>query len=317
MNGRRLTYGLVLIGSIALHLAYGQYGSLYILLFVLALPILSLLCSLPAILSAEVELTGGESVRRGRPAVILVKVRCRRYIAPEAWKIRIERQNLFLDPHKERVQVRVHGACEKKVELHADTERLGTVAYRIRSACVCDYLGIFAIPVKRIGAVSLTVLPNAQRPVPMPELVEPSERVMKPKPIGFSEDHELRPYREGDAVNLIHWKLTEKTDTTIVREPQELIRKNTVLCMDVYADYALQQSALEQLCCLADLLNENDIPFVLQYGLNSVKIEGDGDFARFLKGFLSDRLHAESTQPVRTGNDTLVYRIEPQKEAQP
>jgi Uncharacterized conserved protein (some members contain a von Willebrand factor type A (vWA) domain) len=158
------------------------------------------------------------------------------------------------------------------------------------------------------------VLPNAQPPIPTPELIIPSERVMKPKPIGFSEEHELRPYREGDAVNLIHWKLTEKTGTTIVREPQELVRKNIVLCMDTYADYAAQQSALEQLCYLADRLNANQIPFVLHYGLKNVTIDGDGDFDRFLRAFLSGRTQQQSVQPIVTGNDTLLYHIVPRKE---
>lgn len=317
MKGRRVIYGLLLLGTAALHLAYGQYVSLYILLFVLALPVLSILLSLPAILTSRTELSGGESVRRGRSAKIRLKVECRFYFPPEVWKLKIERQNLFLDPKPVREKLKLYGTRSRTAELDADTERLGTVVYRIRSARVCDYLGIFAIPVRKNGAVSLTVLPNAQRPVPTPELVEPSERVMRPKPIGFSEEHELRPYREGDAVNLIHWKLTEKTGTTIVREPQELIRKNIVLCMDTYTDYADQQSTLEQLCFLADQLNENRIPFVLYYGLNNVTIDGEGDFDRFLRAFLSGKAQKQSVQPIRTGNDTLVYRIVPQKEARP
>ncbi len=317
MKGRRVIYGLLLLATLALHLAYGQYGSLYILLFVLGLPVLSLLLSLPAILTARVELTGGESVRRGRPAKIRLKVNCRFYFPPEVWKLKLEHRNLFLDPKPVREMVKMYGTREKTAELDANTERLGTVVYRFRSARVCDYLGIFAIPVKRTGAVSLTVLPNAQRPVPTPELVEPSERIVRPKPLGFSEEHELRPYREGDAINLIHWKLTEKTGATIVREPQELVRRNIVLCMDTYSDYEEQQSVLEQLCFLADLLNENGIPFVLHYGLNNVTIDGDGAFDRFLRAFLSGQTHAQAVQPVRTGNDTLIYRIVPQKEAQP
>ena len=43
--------------------------------------------------------------------------------------------------------------------------------------------------------------------------------VLKPKyGGGFAEDHDLRPYRPGDTVNSIHWKLTSKMDEPIVRE---------------------------------------------------------------------------------------------------
>ena len=314
MLGRRLTYGALLIGTAALHLAYGQYVTFYILLFLLLLPVFSLLISLPAILTSRADLVGGADVQRGRETVVLLKTRCRFFLPPEAWKIKLERRNLFLDKRPTREKIRLFGGKSREERFVPDTSRLGTIRYRIRSARVCDYLGLFAIPIRRGGAVVMTVFPNAEAPVPMPQLVEPSDRVLKPKPLGFSEEHELRPYREGDAVNLIHWKLTEKTDTPIVREPQELIRKRIVLSMDLYGAYPAQQSVLEQLRCLADTLNGSKVPFLLYYGLRNVRIEGNGDFERFLRAFLSAQIRDEAAQPVNAGNDTIVYRIVPKKE---
>ena len=133
----------------------------------------------------------------------------------------------------------------------------------------------------------------------------------------FSEIYSLRGYEPGDDVKRIHWKLTEKMDSPIVREPQEQARKNIVLCMDLYDDYEAQENVLEQLRCLADLLNENKIPFMLRYGLKTAIIDGDGDFERFLKSFLSEPNKAEKAQPVVPGSDTLVYCIRPGKEVRP
>ena len=317
MTGRRLTYGAVLLGTAALHIACGQYVTFYILLFVIVLPFLSLLVSLPAILKSHAELAGGTDVQRGRASKVRLELGCGSFLPPETWKVKIEYRNLFLDRRPIREKIRLYGAKSRTEIFVPDTERLGTISYRIRSARACDYLGIFAIPIKRSGVVALTVMPNTEQPVPMPELVESSERILKPKPIGFSEEHELRPYREGDAVNLIHWKLTEKMDAPIVREPQEQARKNIVLSMDLYDSYEAQQSVLEQLRCLADILNENKIPFMLRYGLRSVFIDGQGDFERFLHSLLSEPSRAEQAQAVAAGTDTLVYRILPRKEAQP
>jgi uncharacterized protein (DUF58 family) len=314
MSGRRFVYAALIIGAGALHFAYGQYVTFYILLFLLSLPVLSLLISLPAILTSRADLSGGADVRRGRTSVVRLKLRCGFFLPPEAWKLKIERQNLFLEPRPARTKTRLYGGRDREEAVASETGKLGAVLYRIRSARVCDYLGLFAIPIRRGGAIVMTVFPNEEAPVPMPELVEPSDRVMKPKPLGFSEEHELRPYREGDAVNLIHWKLTEKTDTPIVREPQELFRKKIVICMDRYADYDAQQSALEQLSCLAGRLNGNGVPFLLYYGLSNVKIEGEGDFDRFLRTFLSELIRDEKAQPVIAGNDTIVYRIVPQRQ---
>jgi uncharacterized protein (DUF58 family) len=314
MTGRRLTYGALLFAVCALHLAYGQYVSFYILLFVLLLPVLSLLLSLPAILMSRAELTGGVDVQRGRTSEVTLKVQCRFFLPPEAWKLKVERQNLFLESRPNRTKMRFYAVREKEVKFKPDTGRLGTMTIRIRSARVCDYLGLFSIPIRRGAPVTVTVMPNAEEPVPMPQLVEPSDRIMKPKPIGFSEEHELRPYREGDAINLIHWKLTEKMDAPIVREPQELMRKNIVLCMDRFRDYEREQSVLEQLRCLADVLNENRVPFMLYYGFENTRIEGDGDFEHFLRSYLSGPIRDEKAQSVSAGNDTLVYRIAPKQE---
>ena len=310
---RRATYGAALLAAAALHLAYGQYVTRYILLFLLFLPILSLLMSLPAILSSRAELSGGADVQRGRSCEIRLKVECRFFLPPDRYRLTIEHRNLFLEPRGTRIRVQIPGTRQREEIFSPETGRLGTISYRIRSAYACDYLGLIAIPIKRSGFVALTVLPNAEQPVPMPTLLEDSECIQKPKPIGFSEEHELRPYREGDAVNLIHWKLTEKLDAPIVREPQELVRKKIVLSMDLSTDYPAQQSTLEQLRCLSDQLVEQNIPYLLRYGLRTAHIDGEGDFTRLLKALLSEPAKNEKAQPVVGGTDTLVYRIEPQK----
>ena len=77
-------------------------------------------------------------------------------------------------------------------------------------------LGLFPIPVKKGGSVTVTVLPDKEIPVPEPALIENSAMALRPKPQGFSEEHELRPYRDGDPINHIHWKLSLKMDDYIL-----------------------------------------------------------------------------------------------------
>lgn len=314
MTGRRILYAVLLIGCTAMHFAYGQYVSHYVLLFLLLLPLFSLLISLPAILTSKAELSGGEDVNRTRSAKIRLSVQCGFFLPVELYKIRVEQQNLFTDERPTQQKIRFSGRQKDKLVFEPDTSRLGTVSYRIRSARACDYLGIFAVPIRRSGAVSITVMPDPERPVPEPELVEPSDRILKPKPQGFSEEHELRPYREGDAINLIHWKLSEKFDEPIVREPQILVRKNIVLSADLPAVYEEQQSVMEQLRYLSDRLCENAIPFVLHFGMQTVAIGSNGDLERFLKTVLSEAMREEKAEPVAGGNDTLIYRIVPSRE---
>ena len=314
MAGRRALYIALVLGAAVMHFAYGQYITFYALLLLLCLPVLSLLISLPAMLSARAELRGGEDVERDHACKIRLTVENKWFLPPESLTVRIENQNLFAEKTPTCRKIRFLGVRSGTQTFTPETDRLGTIRYRIRRASVCDYLGLISIPVRRSGAVALTVLPKPEAPVPEPDLLTPSDRILKPKPQGFSEEHELRPYREGDAINLIHWKLSSKYDEPIVREPQELVRRNVVLSVDLPADYRQQQSVLEQLRYLSDALMEQKIPYLLHFGMKTVMIRSNGEYERFIKTVLSEPMRAEAASPVRSGNDTIVYRILPNKE---
>ena len=314
MAGRRVLYIALLLGATVMHFAYGQYTTFYVLLFLLCLPVLSFLISLPAMLSARVELFGGEDVERDHACKIRLSFDNKWFLPPDAWKICIEKQNLFTESEPTNVKIRFLGTSNGTQVFTPDTGVLGTVRYRIKKARICDYLGLISIPIKKSGGVALTVLPKPEAPVPVPELLKLSDQVLKPKRQGFSEEHELRPYREGDAVNLIHWKLSFKYDEPIIREPQEMVRKNIVLCADLPGDYLEQQSVLEQLRYLTDMLTEQKIPILVHFGMQNLVIGSTGEYERFIKTVLSEPMRTEATLPIRSGNDTVVYRILPNKE---
>ena len=66
MGGRRALYLALLIGAAILHFAYGQYVTHYILLFLLIIPVLSVILTLPTAIRARADLIGGADVCRGR-----------------------------------------------------------------------------------------------------------------------------------------------------------------------------------------------------------------------------------------------------------
>lgn len=205
------------------------------------------------------------------------------------------------------------GLSEEEESFSVSTLHCGTVRCSIRSAWAYDYLGFFAFPIKKSNPITFTVLPAPSSPEPMPDLVVSSEQIAKPKPQGFSEEHELRPYREGDSINLIHWKLTSKFDDPIIREPQELIRKNIILAIDLPDSFAQQEDLLDQLLFVSDVLMEKKIPYVLYIGLQNITVRSPGDLDKFLKTFLATPMRKEKTTSIRTGNDTMVYRLTPHK----
>lgn len=313
MTARRITYFALLATAAALHFAYGQYVTNYMLLFLLLAPVLSALLTLPAALTARVRLVGGEDVCRGRESRVRLIVDCRGILPPEAWSITVEARNLFTGSTTASQKVRIGSERSAEQVFSPDTTEIGSIRYRIRRAYVLDYLGLIPIPVKRGGAAAITVFPDEEIPVPEPELVGKSARALRPKPQGFSEEHELRTYREGDPLNLIHWKLSSKYDEYIVREPQEVVRRNVVLVIAPPARYTEHRSVLEQLCYLNGTLAADHIPYLLQYGKTNERIESENDFNDFLRGVLSEPMRIENAQIPEAGSDALIYRIIPGK----
>ena len=312
MKARRITYLALLAVAALLHFAYGQYVTNYMLLFLLLTPVLSVLLSLPAALTARAELVGGGDVCRGRPSRVRLTVMCRGFIPPEAWHIKLKAHNLFTGGDINPQKVSLGSEWDTEREFTVDTFDIGCVRWQIAHAWIFDYLGIIPIPVKKGGAVSVTVFPDKVKPAAEPDLVGRSARALRPKPQGFSEEHELRTYKEGDPLNLIHWKLSSKYDDYIVREPQEVVRRDIALVISPPAQYRAHRSVLEQLCWLDDVLRSSDISYMLYYGVTVVRIRSENDFEDFMREVLSAPMRVENARTPDTGNDVLIYRIMPE-----
>jgi uncharacterized protein (DUF58 family) len=314
MAARRIAYITLLILAAVLHYAYGQYVTFYMVIFLLLAALASLILSIPAARSVRITLEGGGEVPRGRKASLRVSVESGGFLKPEAVFIRLRSENLFTGGKANKKRVRL-SCAEGSRELPADASRIGVISFEAARAYVFDRLGLFPIPVKKSGKVFLAVLPEKERPEPEPELTELSAGPLRPKPQSFSEEHELRPYRGGDPMNLVHWKLTRKMGNIIVREPQEIARREIVLLADLPEGCGAHESVLGQLMYLSEKLLGESIPFTIRYGSRSFFIDSENGFSDFLRGVLSEPMRTERALPPDTAGGAVLYRVTPGKEA--
>ena len=224
MTGRRVLYLGILAGCLVFYFCYQQWLSWLLLLAALVLPWLSLLVSLPAMIQfrAEIELPG--HAQRGDE------------VHAHLWGL-----SHLPQPHFLGKLFREDLLTGEKVRHHSrqplPTARCGGVRVEVKKLRICDYLGLFALPVRASEPKTMVVRPV---PVPMeemPDLTHNIPRAWKPKHGGgFAENHELRLYRPGDSLNQVHWKLSAKTGQLILREPMEPIRERLVLTMDLCGD---------------------------------------------------------------------------------
>ena len=278
MFGRRIWYLTALTGALGFYLVYGEWFSCILLLCILGLPWLSLLLSLPAIVTFRLAPEAPEHVGLGEEA--------------QAWLLGSSR--FPLPPFKGRIQLK---SCQTgltsryRPEQGLPTGHCGGITVTVKHPRVCDYLGLFAFPTRIQGGKTFLIRPFPQ-PVPQPpDLKDFQPKAWKPKPGGgFAENHELRAYRPGDGLNQVHWKLTAKTGTMTIREAMQPQRGLLLLTMDFSGEPETLDRKLGQLQWLGECLLRQDAVFQLRVltgaGIRSFSVGSQQELKRTVDALL-------------------------------
>ena len=314
MSSRRLVYLTGLVMGAVFHSLYGQYLSYILLRFLILLPFVSLLVSLPAMLRVRVHLSGSGASPRGDAAAARLKIDSQFFLPVGCLSLSFFGENKFTGDRVGKQKFRYWGVLQAEEELILPSDRCGVISCSLGRVWAWDYMGIFALPVRRCDPAVYTVLPIPQKPTPLPELDQDSALTLKPKPGGgYSEEHELRPYRQGDPLNVIHWKLSSKLDEPIVREPQLMKRKRVTLSVTPQKNQRELESQLDQLLYLSLDLIEKHIPHRISFGAHrEAYIKDKNSLDEFLLMILSARPDGSRGPVDRNKPDELVYAIRPQ-----
>lgn len=252
MAGRRFLYLTVLLGCLVFYIAYGEWLAWLLLVVIMALPWLSLLISLPAMLRFRISAAGADILVSGAETSLWLlgksplpmppfkgKIRLRSLLTGESWRYNVSKG--FTPSH-----------C-------------GGIAATVEKAKICDYLGLFAFPAKQGDPKTILIRPE---PIPVPtppDLHRYIARSWKPKfGGGFAENHELRLYRPGDNLNQVHWKLSAKTGKLILREPIEPERGLVLLTLNLRGSDTELDRIFGRLLWLGNHLLEQTIPFEIR-----------------------------------------------------
>lgn len=243
---RRVCYLLGLLGCGLWYLLSGSWLGWILLLTLAILPWLSLLLTLPALCSFSLTITGPERLRPGETGSFLLLGSCRWPMPPFRGKIRL--RNLRTG------QITNYDEANGFAPAYGGGYRLS-----VKSARVSDYLGLFSLPVRRRDTMLLLVRPAEQPMEDLPELPRDCCVSWKPSRSRFSESHELRPYRPGDSLNTVHWKLSVKTGALTVREAQEPVKQTAGICLTLFGTDETADAVLGQLLWLGSCLLANDL----------------------------------------------------------
>ena len=261
MAGRWIGYLLALGGAALFYCFYDQWFSGYLLALLLCLPWLSLLCSLPAMLTARIEARQPGSVMRSTGGRLELWCVCP--LPAPGCRLRLVLTNAASG---ERTVRRVRLTKRPGLALPLPTEHCGVLLCRAERVRVYDYMGLFFLPRRGRDLGQTAVWPIPTSPEPPPKLLRHAAAGFHPKAGGgFAEHHELRGYLPGDSLRSIHWKLTSKLDQVIVREPMELRQDPVVLTLDLPRDPGERDGVLDRLAWVSRLLLEQEQPHEIRY----------------------------------------------------
>lgn len=289
MARRRILYLVILLGCLVFCYMYQEWFSAFLLMGVLLLPVLSLLLSLPAMLTVGVGLQCPEEAVLRSPAAAKLRLTCQMPAPPVRCKLRLS-SSLTGE------------SAQYALEEQLATEHCGLLHITIVQGWIYDYLGLFRRRVREEKEYTLLVLPKPVRTPEPPELRRYIANAWRPKRGGgFSENHELRLYRPGDDLRQIHWKLAAKTGNLIIREPMESLRGGAVLSLELSGSEAVLDEKLGKLLWLSRYLLENHLPHEI------LCLTGNGEvrFSVADEGELKTALAALLASPVASAEQRL------------
>ncbi len=214
---------------------FGSGVALALALLLILLPLCSIPISAYLRKKLEISIEAAVSQRKGDEGSITIKLQNPTVFAALRVRCDVVVQNqLNRETKKQRL---VTWAAPKKVQkcsLRVGSEYCGRLRVWVPQVVLYDCFGIFGIRCKCTAVAHTAVQPETFEPnvvlVPNPSAADDSESYSQERPgSDLTETFQLREYVPGDSPRQIHWKLTNKFDKLIVRDPGLPISKNVLV----------------------------------------------------------------------------------------
>lgn len=317
MMKNRLLYGIALVSALLFYVFYYEWTSEIVFFAVLLLPVFSLLVSLPSMLCCRLVLTRRDFTRQDVAAAVSVVAVSGKFFPSGQVRCRVLFRNLtYGGKQVERIRL-----CNRqKRTLPIATDHCCCVETRVVKPRVYDYLGLIWLPMKKPAPMRTVILPTAEPVTPAPDLAQIPYQSYHAKNGGFAEVHEIRPFRDGDSLRDVHWKLTAKMDDLMLREAMEPDKNLVLVTFRLSPDKQDTDSILGQLTWLSRRLLEAEIGFSVRFfdpetgTVSTVAIGSAEDLQALLSQLLQTPFQAFPSGPVPCLDADAAFALHPHSE---
>ena len=278
---RRIMYIVSLVCSMIFVIMYSRWISWYLFLVLLLMIPFDLVISIPGMFSRKLIFDTPEVVSQHSKAVMVVKTISKKKFPARYIKINLNVKNC--GTKKTNLQCTSSVVNDSIREIELDTSCCGVISYSAGRMWTCSLLGIFSLPSPLNFKTFILVMPPPIEPFGNISL--PSTSVMRPKPGGgFADDHDIRPYRPGDPIRSIHWKVSAKLNFPLIREPLISPTHNRLIRISKWETSEQCELILGRLRWVSDYLLKQNLSHYVTFGHNGMigKIEQSADLLKFL-----------------------------------
>ena len=262
MGTRRITYVSALVGSTLFYVLYSHWFSWYLLVLLLLLMPFDLILSLPGMLTKTLLITAPNVLEQGAAGTLVVTTVHRR-----SFPARCIKTWLRVHSEDEATLHRLICGAERggRFEVMIDTSHSGLLMFELRRLWTVSLIGLFSIPDKVSCHAATLVMPAPVKPANTVALSRGV--ILRPKPGGgFSEEYDLRHYRPGDPIKSIHWKVSAKYDSLIIREPLVPPPHSRLIIITKWNNADERDLILGRLRWVSEYLLKWELPYFVRLG---------------------------------------------------
>lgn len=166
-------------------------------------------------------------------------------------------------------KIKAYSQGDRSFYIEADTSHCGAYTYTLKYIKIYDLLGLFCIPKRCKSSHVMMVRPLPQKPEIMPDIEGSTTKSLHKSKSQYSEIYDLRDYAAGDSVKNIHWKMSAKKDSILVKEPLEEELENAKIFFELSSSREEMDKRLGEIIFVSNFYLRKDI-----HHLVSVMSEG-------------------------------------------
>lgn len=261
---RRLAYLLLLVAAYIFFIFYKMWLSWYILILVIALPILSLIMCIVSFIKFKPNSFMPTKLKHNDIAEIsigsndVLSKKANHKLADDDddksfWFCNyVATFDVFDYMADKTVVAKYKSQGQRDFCVKIDTDHVGAYRYTFKSIKFYDLFGIFSFKKKVGTSHELMIRPRKRVPAVMPKLDNFRTRSLKKSNSQYSEIYDIRDYVIGDSTKNIHWKMSAKKDSILVKEPLEENLENARLLFELVPNRDDMDKRLSELIYISE-----------------------------------------------------------------